>query len=245
MKAVFRVVYGVWCWTLLSVCGTGALLLALPLPTLTQRRRVARGSARLFLAASGMRLTITGLAHLPPGPCVLVANHASYLDGVIMQAALPPRFAFLIKREMRTMPIAGIMLARLGSEFMERHDRKRSGADARRVLKQAQRGHSLAVFPEGTFTATIGIDHFHAGAFMTAARAGLPVVPAVIRGARQLLPAEQFLPRPGRVHVAILPPLPAITATDRPSIHRLRDDARRAILANADEPDLHAPTDAG
>ncbi len=242
MKLVFRVMYGAWCWSLLLACGTGALLLALPLPKVTQRRHVARRSARLFLGLSGMRLQITGLQHLPDGPCVLIANHASYLDGVIMQAALPPRFAFVIKREMRRMPIAGTLLARLGSEFMERHDRKRSGADARRVIKQALLGHSLAVFPEGTFTAEVGIGHFHTGAFMTAARAGLPIVPAVIRGARQLLPAEQFLPRPGVVHVEILRPLPTITATDRPTIHQLRDDARRVIVANAGEPDLHAPT---
>ena len=46
-----------------------------------------------------------GLEHLPQGQCVIVANHASYLDGLVMTAALPPRFGFVIKREMSRVPL--------------------------------------------------------------------------------------------------------------------------------------------
>jgi len=51
---------------------------------------------------------VSGQSRLPKGtPYVLVANHASYLDGVVMTAALPPRFGFVIKREMNDVPGAG------------------------------------------------------------------------------------------------------------------------------------------
>ena len=83
---------------------------------------------------------------------MVVANHASYLDGVVMAAALPPRFGFVIKREMNDVPVAGLLLRRIGSEFVDRFNRHKGGTDARRVLRTAASGHSLVFFPEGTFT---------------------------------------------------------------------------------------------
>src|SRR4029077_17949110 len=111
-------------------------------------------------------------------------------DGIVLTAALPPRFGFVIKREMATVPLAGAVLRRLGSEFVERFNRQRGAADARRVLRNASNGHSLVFFPEGTFTRTPGLLKFHTGAFATAMRAGCPVVPAVVRGTRRAFPAE-------------------------------------------------------
>ncbi len=78
-----------------------------------------------------MPLVVKNLERIPAGQCVVVANHASYLDGVVMTAALPPRFGFVIKREMESVPLAGALLRRLGSEFVERFNRHRGGADAR------------------------------------------------------------------------------------------------------------------
>ena len=126
----------------------------------------------------------------------MVANHASYLDGVVMTAALPPRFGFVIKREMNGVPFAGLLLRRIGSEFVERFNRHKGASDARRVLRTAASGHSLVFFPEGTFTSEVGLGKFHTGAFAIAARADCPVVPAVILGTRRNMPATRILPRP-------------------------------------------------
>lgn len=238
MKRLSEASYGIWCWCTFIPLALVALLLAIPTPTLPLRRRIARRSARLFFRMAGIRLTVHGLEKLPEGPCVLVANHASYLDGVIMQAVLPPRFAFVIKREMVSVPLAGTLLKRLGSEFVERHDRHRGAADTRRVLGTAASGQSIAVFPEGTFTAAAGIGAFQAGAFMMAIHNNLPVVPAAIRGARWILPDRRLLPRPGAIEVEILTPLPPESGGDRPSRTRLRDEARAAILSATNEPDL-------
>ena len=83
---------------------------------------------------------------------MVVANHASYIDGLVAAAALPPDFAFVIKKEMVRVPLAGLLLRRLGSQFVERFDRHKGGVDTRRVLKLAATGQSLVFFPEGTFT---------------------------------------------------------------------------------------------
>ena len=135
----------------------------------------------------------------------MVANHASYLDGVVMTAALPPRFGFVIKREMNEVPVAGLLLRRIGSEFVERFNRHKGATDARRVLRTAASGHSLVFFPEGTFTSEVGLGKFHTGAFAIAARAACPVVPAVILGTRRNMPATRILPRPGRIEVRYWP----------------------------------------
>jgi len=186
---------------------------------------------------TGTRLTVRGLSHIPAEPCVIVANHASYLDGPILAAALPPRFGFVIKREMTRVPLAHFLLRRIGSEFVDRNDTHKSAADARRILQKARAQESLAFFPEGTFRREAGLRRFHNGAFAAAIRGQIPVVPVVIRGSRWMMPAARLLPRPGHIEILIkapLIPLPDTLASE------LLDDARRSILADLDEPDLQA-----
>lgn len=237
MRAVVHRLYGVWCIAAFVPMAIGTLALSLVAPTLPLRRGIARGGARLFFALAGIRFTVQGLERLPDGACVVVANHASYLDGVVMKAALPPRFAYVVKREMASVPLAGLMLELIGTQFVERFDRHRGASDARRVLRTAHSGQALVFFPEGTFGNEPGLLKFHAGAFITAARAGCPVVPAVIHGSRQVLPGSRRLPRPGRIVVELLP---AILAEGEDAAPALRERSRALILARLGEPDLAA-----
>lgn len=233
-----RLVYGLYAALLFLAVALVALLGVLLLPTLNARRGTARIAARSYLFLAGMPLRVRGKEHLPVGQCVVVANHASYLDGVVMKAALPPRFGFVIKREMNDVPLAGLLLRRIGSEFVERFDRQKGATDARRVLRTASNGHSLVFFPEGTFKPEVGLNKFHSGAFAIAARAGCPVVPAVILGTRRNLPATRILPRPGPLEVSFSEPIVSVEGPhDDPALN-LRDKSRQAILARLGEPDL-------
>jgi len=219
-----------------------ACVVTLIVPGLDRRRRVLRGFSRLGLLVLGQRVSISGLDHLPAGSCVIVANHASYLDGVILKAMLPPRFSFVIKREAAKIPVAGLLLQLIGSEFVDRHNHRDRHKDARRVMRRAEQGHSLVFFPEGTFHTEPGLQRFHVGAFATAVRAGCPVVPAVIRGARRALPNNRWIPRPGRIDVEVLQPLPC--GATRDAAESLRDESRRSILERLGEPDLTTRTPA-
>jgi 1-acyl-sn-glycerol-3-phosphate acyltransferase len=216
--------------------GFSALLLLVVLPGVERRRTAARACARAFLFFAAMPLTVRHGERLPPCQCVVVCNHVSYLDGLVLTAALPARFAFVVKREMSSVPLAGIALRRLGSEFVERFDRSQVAADARRVIRNAVQGHSQVFFPEGTFTRTPGLLKFHTGAFASAARAGCPVVPAVLRGTRRALDPNGRLPQPGPIEFEILPPI--IPGNGTEAVPGLRDSARAAILAALAEPDL-------
>ncbi len=181
--------YTLYCLAAFTLLAIAALALNLILPRPRARRRAAAACSRAFLRAAGISLSVAGAERLPRAPCVVVANHASYLDGIVAIAALPPEFAFVIKKEMLRVPLAGLLLRRLGSEFVERFDRRQSASDARRVLKRATAGQSLVFFPEGTFNEVRQIGKFLRGAFATAARAEMPVVAVAIHGTRDVLPS--------------------------------------------------------
>ena len=191
------------------------LVINLFLPDLRARRLVAGKVSREFLRAAGMRFTVEGLERLPSTPCVVVANHASNIDALAAAAALPPDFAFVIKKEMMHVPLAGLLLRRLGSQFVERFNRHKGGIDARRVLKLAASGQSLVFFPEGTFDHIRQIGKFHGGAFTTAARSGMPVVAMAIHGTRDVFPPGGLKAHCLPIRVQILAVLTADEARER------------------------------
>jgi 1-acyl-sn-glycerol-3-phosphate acyltransferase len=181
-----------------------------------------------------MGMPVRARWHTPlPDPCIVVANHCSYLDGVVLAAVLPPRFDFVIKREMDSVPLAGFLLNRIGVQFVTRGNRAGSRRDVLRVMRSAAGGSSLAFFPEGTFEPQPGLLRFHTGAFAAAERAGAPVVPLVIRGTRRCLPPGGFLPRPGLIEVATLAAIEPLRGHPEGAA-LLRDAARAAILAALD-----------
>ncbi|HEX6396830.1 MAG TPA: lysophospholipid acyltransferase family protein [Steroidobacteraceae bacterium] len=235
-----RLIYGLYAALVFLAVALTALVGVILLPSLRLRRGTARVAARTFFLFAGMPVRLTGRENLPAGQCIVVANHASYLDGVVMTAALPARFGFVVKREMNDVPLAGLLLRRIGTEFVERFNRHKGGTDARRVLRTASSGHSLVFFPEGTFTPEVGLGKFHSGAFAIAARAACPVVPAVILGTRRNMPATRVFPRPGLIEVRFGPPIVATPVGDEDLTLKLRDASRAAILSELGEPDLAA-----
>ena len=198
-----------------TALGLTVLTVNLFLPSLRLRRLVAGVFSRAFLRAAGIPFTVEGLDRLPQTPCVVVANHSSYIDGLVAAAALPPDFAFVIKKEMVRVPLAGLLLRRLGSQFVERFNRHKGGVDARRVLKLAATGQSLVFFPEGTFNEIRQIGRFLGGAFTTAARSDMPVVAVAIHGTRAVLAPGGVWVRRSAIRVEILEVLTASDARRR------------------------------
>ena len=238
LTAPLRLIYGIYAIAAFLALALCALLATLVLPGVQRRRAAARAAARAFLWVAGMPLTVKSLERVPEGQCVVVSNHVSYIDGVVYTALLPPRFGFVIKREMNNVPLIGFFLRRLGHEFVERFDRRRGASDARRVLRAAVGGNSLVFFPEGTFSRVPGLLKFHSGAFMTAARAGCPVIPATVKGTRVTLSPRSTWPCPGRIVVEFLPPITATSGKSDVAAVELRERAREVILRDLGEPDL-------
>jgi 1-acyl-sn-glycerol-3-phosphate acyltransferase len=201
--------------------------------------RLSRAAARLVLRLSATPFHVHGLERLPAGACVLVANHASYLDGIVLTAALPAPVVFVAKRELLEHPVPRVYLRRLGARFVQRFDTLRGSEDARRLAAEARAGGRLAFFPEGTFERMPGLRPFHMGAFLAAAEAQVAVVPVAIRGTRAVLRSGHWFPRRGAISVVIGAPFtPA--GTDWPAAIAARDAARAEILRHCGEPDLEA-----
>ncbi len=213
------------------------LLVAL-LPPVRWRWAVMRGGARLLFRLSCAPLRVVGLEQLPRDrACIMVANHSSYLDGVALVAALPLEFSFVAKAELERQLIPRIFLGRIETRYVDRNDKRRHPADARELLQTACAGRSLLFFPEGTLTRIPGLLPFHTGAFVTAAEAGLPVVPISILGTRSILCDQSRFAHRAAVRVVIGKPL-APTGSDWAAAVALRDAAREAMLDHLDEPDL-------
>lgn len=231
--------FGVYAWLAFIPSLVTAVLVTLIVPGLERRRRWISACARLPFWLTGIHARVRGLEKLPAGDCILVANHASYIDGVLAKAFLPPRFSYVIKGEMQNVPVAGFLLRRIGSKFVERFDASGSARDARHLMKAASAGESLAFFPEGTFVAEPGLGKFRAGAFSAAIKANIPIVPVVISGSRKILPAEAVLPRHGHLVIDVLDPIDSRDPAWSTS-RKLAEQARQRILAVLDEPDLLA-----
>ena len=188
--------YGTGAW-LLFVAVAALGLLALPLLRTPRRRlRLAGALARALVRMLRVPLVVTGREHLAgTGPTVLVANHASYVDAIVMVATLPPHVHYVAKREFGQQPVMGNALRRLGTHFVERVDPARGVEDTRALVAAAGRGETLVFFPAGTFSRAPGLRPFRIGAFTVAAEAGIPVTPVVLRGTRSLLREYSWLPK--------------------------------------------------
>ena len=234
---LFEAIWGLYAWIVFLICVLTALIVVTVVPSLPARRWLTARAARAAFVLTGTPVDVRGLENLPQGHSVVVANHASYVDGPLLRGYLPARFSFVIKGEMQKIPIVHFLLRRSGSRFVDRFTAAGSARDARKIVKAAQGGQSLAFFPEGTFLEEPGVGRFRAGAFVAATRGDMPVVPIAIAGTRDMMASGRILPRPRRLTIDILEPIPTSHAAF--SDHRaLALEAKRRVLAVLDEPDL-------
>lgn len=203
-----RTLYGVYAATtfvLLSVITTGLLCIT---PGLRNRRLLGRAALRVAFFCIGVRFTVSGQQHVPDGPCMAVCNHASLLDGMILTTALPTHITFLVHEGARKMPVFGLLIRRMGVTFVRNEIPHLAAVDVRKLIQRAQAGESFAIFPEGDIGNKPGLRPFKDGAAYIAARAGLQLLPCVLRGSYTLFGRGNGGPRRGPIHVEILEPLP-------------------------------------
>ena len=145
--------------------------------TPVQCELLVREWSRQMLRIMGVELVVRGT---PParGPVLLVANHVSWLDILVMNAAQPARF--ISKADVKHWPVLGALITGVGTLYIERESRR----DAMRVVHQVAerlRAHdTIAVFPEGTTGDGRSLLPFHANLFQAAISANAPVLPVAL-----------------------------------------------------------------
>lgn len=245
-KRITNSLYAGYTWLLFGILSSIGWLFVVILPRLNWRWSALHILSRLLAFAVGTKITVNGLKNLPGGDqaCVYVANHASYLDSFALTAAIPRAFAYVAKTELLNNIFSRLALQQLGAEFVKRFDREQGVIDAQRLIKVAQHNQSLVFFPEGTFARMPGLLDFHLGAFITAAQAGVPIVPIAIRGTRSILRAGSWFPRHGRITITIGQAITKDSLKDFDKLDewntalKLRDATREHILRYCGEPAL-------
>jgi acyl carrier protein len=146
-QSMAGVLYAAYVW---GLCGAvlpvawGSIAL---LPRLSWCQAVARTTVRFLLRLAGMPFVVQGLEHLPRHePCIVAVNHASYLDGPVVLAALPVDVHYVVKRELEAQYFTRVLLRRIGAEFVERFEAQQGIQVTERLLQAVQQGHSLVFF---------------------------------------------------------------------------------------------------
>ena len=171
--------------------------------------RLARIWAKMLLAVSFIRVRVVGLEKLDPrGAYVFVANHGSFMDIPALLATLPQQFRFFAKKGLYSIPFLGTHLRRAGHLPVDRSSPRaslKSMMEAARII--SGRGISILNFPEGG-RSEAGLREFKEGPAYIAIKAGVPVVPVAIVGARELLPMGSGHLKSGRIVVRVGDPIP-------------------------------------
>ncbi|MEN8207084.1 MAG: 1-acyl-sn-glycerol-3-phosphate acyltransferase [Pseudomonadota bacterium] len=230
--------YALYSWSIFITVGVLTWIVVVLAPFAGWRRKLAHTGARLLFFMTMTPFRVTGHEHLVPDHAyIIVANHASYLDGFILTAALDIPIHFIAKGELTRFLLARILLQRFGVEFVDRFNSHRGASDLRRITQKAQGGQTIAFFPEGTFTTFPGLQPFRMGAFVTASRASIPVIPVAISGARDIIRGSDWFPHRGQINVTIRPPINPSGEGWQVALN-LRNAARTEIARYCGEPDL-------
>lgn len=237
---LLRTLYGIYAALVFAVVIFPLCLLIIIGPTLAIRRATGRAGVKLALLLMGSPIVVRGLENLPKTPCICVSNHASYLDGLVLTAALPARFTFMVQHGAAAWPLVGKTIQRMGVSFVNRVSAREAAAATRELLRRVDAGESFTIFPEGTFRRRAALLPFHSGAFMIASRANVAIAPVAIRGTRAILTEGDRLPWRSLIHIEVLPAI-APTGSSKDAMNALREASRNAILSRCGEPDSGLP----
>lgn len=138
---------------------------------------------------------------------VVMSNHQSHLDTWAIIAALPMRLSYVMKQELRRIPIFGYGCERMGMVYVERGNRESARRSMAEAARKVAAGTSVVFYPEGTRSRDGRLGRFKTGGFRLAIDAGVPILPVSIAGTRDLFPADSWRFRAGRIDVTIGDPI--------------------------------------
>ena len=171
-RRIGEIAYAGWFWGALALVGIVPALAAIAARRPRFGFACARAVGRIVFRLTGVRLTVEGSEHLAGGRAFVIAsNHTSYLDGLVLAAALPRPVRFVAKAELRDHLLARWFLDGLGVLYVDRFDVTRSVAHAGGLADPLRTGESILIFAEGTLHRMPGLLPFQTGGFMAAVEA--------------------------------------------------------------------------
>jgi 1-acyl-sn-glycerol-3-phosphate acyltransferase len=202
IRTVISWVFGIL-WT--ALC---AILALLSFALTRDGRIVHRVSwlwSRVLLWIAGFKVELHGIEYVPQDHSILlIANHQSLADILVLSGYLPIRFAWIAKKELFRIPLLGSAMKAAGYIPIDRKNRENafnSIEEAGNQLKTLP----ILIFPEGTRTRTGKLGKFKSGAIHLASASGVPLLPITITNSFERIPPDKRGISPGTIHVTIDP----------------------------------------
>jgi 1-acyl-sn-glycerol-3-phosphate acyltransferase len=171
--------------------------------------RAGAAGAYFIAYVVGLRVRIEGRDKIPPGVCLLVANHTSFVDPVPIVWAIHRRIGILAKKSLFSIPIVGWAFRMANFVPVDRGNRAAAIASVDVAAKRMKEGLSFLAYPEGTRSYDGRLLPFKKGVFVMAIKAGVPIVPMALAGAHRIAPKGSLRIRPGQVVVRFGDPIGA------------------------------------
>ena len=185
------------------------------------------------LRAARIRLAVTGLERVPTqGPVIYMGNHQGNFDIHALCRAIPRTFSWVAKEELFRVPIFGSAMRRAGYIPLDRSDGRKALKSMRLAAERIAAGTSVVIFPEGTRTLDGSLLPFKRGAFLLAARAGVPIVPFTINGSMERNPRNRIELHPGTIRVNFARPIPTAGMAEGELMERVREAVAAALEAH-------------
>jgi len=174
------------------------------------------------------RLKVKGAENIPPsGGVVIASNHQSYLDPIIIGVSNRVPVTFMARDTLFRNRAFGWLIRSVGA-FPVRRGRPDTSA-MREAVRRLKAGARLVVFPEGTRTHDGGLGRVRRGPALIAHRAGVPIVPAFIRGAFEAWPRSRKLFRFRPVSITYGPPIPPPQCAKGDTLEQTRRNLQESL----------------
>ena len=237
MLRAFFVVFGVAIF--LFLVGPFCVLYALVRRSPDILYAAGRAGSRLGLYLGGVKLVIRGRENIESGrPFLFLANHQSYCDPPALFVSIPRNVRLILKKELRRVPLLGLIMEMGGFVFIDRKDRVQSIGGMKQAVRQLQQGHSFLIYPEGTRTRTGELGPFKKGPFIMAIESGTPIMPISVKGSYDIMPPNRFRVKPGTVVITFHPPIATnrLLLADREGLTERVRETISAALAEVEPP---------
>ncbi len=240
---VLRLLYQPYKWLVfgpllvLSTCffvGLGFIMLIITSDKVVNRTVLVYW-ARFNSFMTPMRVIVIGKENIKKGQSyIIVSNHQSSYDALVLVGWLGLDVKWVIKKEMRTFPVFGWAAEKGGQIFIDRSNTRVAYESLERARNKIVGGTSIAVLAEGTRSRTGALLEFKKGAFWLAQNLDLPILPITICNTLQILPPDTLDLFPGRAVMKIHEPID-VSAYDEDSLDRLISEVKSIIKTGLEE----------
>jgi len=195
---------------------------------------IGRFWSLLNVFLSGARLTIKGKEKINPKlTYIVMSNHQSLFDVWALIGKIPLQIRWIVKSEIRKIPIFGYTLERMGHVYVDRKNRTAAYISLETASKKIKKGTSVIVFPEGTRSKDGHLLKFRMGAIITALKSGVPILPVTVNGSRFVLPKNTLALMPGKIEIVVGDVIDS-SIYDENHKYELMEKIRSAIYENLD-----------